>query len=105
MKLYKNTNSIIYISFRRLVGFLDDSVVKNLPANGGDVGLIPGLGISTGEGNANPPQHSRVGNPMDRAREIPWTELGGLQSMGSQNSPHIHTIHFMLPKLVFVFQL
>ena len=29
-------------------------MVKNLPANVGDGGLIPGLGRSSGEGNGNP---------------------------------------------------
>ena len=36
-------------------------MVKNLPANAGDardVGLIPGLGRSTGVGNGNPLQYS-----------------------------------------------
>ena len=47
-------------------GFPGDSVVKNLPASAGDVGLIPGLGRSPGEGNGNPLQHSCLGNPMDR---------------------------------------
>ena len=32
-------------------GFPGGSVVKNLPANAGDTGLIPGLGRSPGEGN------------------------------------------------------
>ena len=36
------------------VGFPCGSVVKNLPANAGDVGLIPGSGRSPGEGNGNP---------------------------------------------------
>ena len=35
-------------------GFPDGSVVKNLPANAGGVGLIPELGRSPGEGNGNP---------------------------------------------------
>ena len=35
-------------------GFPGGSVVKNLPANIGDVGFIPGLGRSSGEGNGNP---------------------------------------------------
>ena len=39
-------------------------MVKNSPANGGDV---PGSGMSPGEGNGNPLQYSRLGNPMDRA--------------------------------------
>ena len=37
-----------------LTGFPGDSVVKNLPANEGDTGLIPGLGRSLGGGNGNP---------------------------------------------------
>ena len=35
-------------------GFLSGSVVKNPPANAGDMDLIPGLGSSPGEGNDNP---------------------------------------------------
>ena len=41
-------------------------VVKNLPANAGDVGLTPGLGKSPGEGNGNPLQYFCLGNPKDR---------------------------------------
>ena len=44
-------------------------VVKNPPANVGDirdVGLIPGLGRSPGEGNGNPLQYSCLENPKDR---------------------------------------
>ena len=47
-------------------GFPGGSVVKNLPANAGDVGLIPGSGRSPGEGNGNPFQYSCLGNAMDR---------------------------------------
>ena len=44
-------------------------VVKNQPANAGDVrdtGLIPGLGRSPGEGYSNLLQYSCLENPMDR---------------------------------------
>ena len=44
-------------------------VVKNLPANAGDVrdaGLIPGLGRSAGGGHGNPLQYSCLENPRDR---------------------------------------
>ena len=50
------------------MGFLGGTVVKN-PANAGDirdVGSIPGLGKSSGEGNSNPLQYSCLENPMDR---------------------------------------
>ena len=41
-------------------------VVKNLPANAGDSGSVPGLGRSPGEGNGNPLQYSCLEDPMDR---------------------------------------
>ena len=41
-------------------------VVKNLPANAGDMGLIPGWRRSPGEGHGNPLQYPCLGNPMDR---------------------------------------
>ena len=56
-------------------------IVKNPPVNAEDVGSIPGLGRSPGEGNGNPLQYPCL--------EIPWTEEpGGLQSMGSQRVGH-----------------
>ena len=45
----------------------------------GDLGLIPGLGRSPGEGNGYPLQYSCLENPTDRE------EPGGLQSMGSKS--------------------
>ena len=50
----------------RNMGFPGDSVVKNPPANAGDVGLIPGLGRSPGGGNGNPLQYSLLKNHTDR---------------------------------------
>ena len=52
-------------------------MVKNLPANAEDMGLITGLGRPPGEGNGSPLQYS--------CRE--WTEESGrLQSMEMQKS-------------------
>ena len=54
-------------------------MVKNLPANAGDMGLIPGSGQSLGEEMAT---HSSI---------LAWEqteEPGGLQSMGSQRVKH-----------------
>ena len=54
-----------YIVWASQVGL----VVKNPSANSGDikdVGLIPGLGRSPGEGNGNPLQYSCLENPTDR---------------------------------------
>ena len=47
-------------------GFPGGSVVKNLTANTGDAGSVPGLRRSPGEGNGNPVQYSFLENPMDR---------------------------------------
>ena len=44
-------------------------VVKNLPANAGDVrdtGTIPGSGRYSGGGHGNPLQYSCLENPVDR---------------------------------------
>ena len=40
--------------------------VKRLPTMRVDLGLIPGLGRSPGEGNGNPLQYPCLENPMDR---------------------------------------
>ena len=45
--------------------FPGDSVVKNPPANAGDMGSIPGVGRSPGEGNGKPLQYSCLENPRD----------------------------------------
>ena len=50
-------------------GFPNGSVVKNSPANAGDMrdmGLIPGSGRYPRGGNGNPLQYSCLENPMDR---------------------------------------
>ena len=47
--------------------FLGGSDGKKKSAyNAGDLGSIPGLGRSPGEGNGNPLQYSCLANPMDR---------------------------------------
>ena len=50
-------------------------MVKDLPANEGDVNLIPKPGRSPGEGNDNPLQHSILGRPTDR--EAWWATVYG----------------------------
>ena len=57
---FLKNNSIISWSFS------SGSVVKNPPADAGDVGSIPGSRRSLGEGSGNPLQYSSLGNPMDR---------------------------------------
>ena len=48
------------------LGFPGSSVAEESTCNAEDPGSIPGLGRSLGEGNGNPLQYSRLGNPMDR---------------------------------------
>ena len=38
----------------------------NPPANAGDMGSVPGLGRSSGEGNSSQFQYSCLGNAIDR---------------------------------------
>ena len=82
--------------------FPGDSVVKKLPADTGDLGLIPGLGRFPGEGN---------GSPLDiLAWKIPWTEEPGMlhgdykrvgHNLGTKQQyiythTHKHTYNFSL---------
>ena len=52
------------------------SVIKNLPANEGDTGLIPGSGRSPIEGNGNLLHYSCLGNLMDRG--VWWATIHGV---------------------------
>ena len=54
--------------------FPGGSVVKNLPANAGDAGSIPGLERSPGEENGKSFWHSCLENPQQRilAGYSPW---------------------------------
>ena len=64
---------------KRVTNFPSGSDGKASAYNARDLGLIPGLGRSPGEGNGN---HS-----SNLAWKIPWTEEPGrLKSMGSPNS-------------------
>ena len=67
------------------MGFLDDSVIKNPPANAEDAResvSIPESGRSGGEGMAT---HSYI-----HSWKIPWTkEPGRLQPMGSQSQTQL----------------
>ena len=47
-------------------GFPSGSDGKESACNSGDLGLIPGLGRSPGEGNGYPLQYSCLENSMDR---------------------------------------
>ena len=63
---YKSIINLVLGRVNEHVGFPGGSVVKNLPANGGDMSLIPGSGRSPGEGNENLLQYFCLGNPIYR---------------------------------------
>ena len=68
-------------------GFSGASDGKESACNAGDLGMIPGLGRSTGGGNSSPLQYSCLGNP--------WTEEPGrLLSMESQRLDMTERFHF-----------
>ena len=71
------------------MGFPGGSVVKNLPANAGNTGSVPGLGRSTREGNGTPLQYSCLENPMDR--EAWWATVHEVSKSQTQLSTHTHT--------------
>ena len=77
------TTSVFLTSYYLSTGFPGGLVVKNPPANARDMGSIPGLGRSLGEGNGNPLQYSCLEKPMDK-------ESCGLWSMGLQSQTQLN---------------
>ena len=59
------------------MGFPDGSEVKSYSCNAGDLGLIPGLGRSPGEGKGNPLQYSCLENP--KYGEALWATVHGVK--------------------------
>ena len=55
----------MYNRFWVRLDFLGGSDGKASACNAGDLGAIPGLGRSPGEGNGNPLQYSCLENPID----------------------------------------
>ena len=68
-------------------GFPGGSHGKESACNAEDLGSIPGLGRSPGEGNRNPLQYSCLENSMDRGAW--WATVHGLAPLSS-NSPSLH---------------
>ena len=68
LMLFENENLIKSLPREKasLGGFPSGSEVKASASNEEDLGSIPGLGRSPGEGNGNPLQYSCLENPMDR---------------------------------------
>ena len=59
-----------------VLGFPGGSDGKESACNAGDLGSIPGLGRSPGEGNGNPLQYPCLENPMDRGAW--WATVHGV---------------------------
>ena len=66
-------------------------MVKNPPANAGDMGQVPGPGRSPGEGNGNPLQCSYLENPMDGGAW--WIEVHGVAKNRTGLSDFTFTFH------------
>ena len=75
-------------------------MLKNPPVNAedtGDVGLIPQLRRSPGEGNDNPLQYSCLGNTMDRGAW--WATVHGVARVGhnlATKPPPVGVMEFQL---------
>ena len=63
-------------------------MVKNLTADAGDLGLIPGSGRCPGEGNDNPLQYSCLENSMERGDW--WATVHGSQESDTTRQLNHH---------------
>ena len=69
-------------------------MVKASAYNAGDLGSIPGLGRSTGEGNGNPLQYSCLENPMDRGAWWATVPQGRKESDTTKRLHFTSSLHF-----------
>ena len=76
-----NSSSTVYIALTLYLGFPGGSDSKESAWNVGDMGLIPGLGRSPEERNANPLQCSCLENSMDRGAW--WTTVHEVTKSGT----------------------
>ena len=99
--IFLGGNIFIYGYLGGRTGFPGGAVVKNPPANAGDVrdvGSIPGSGRSPGEGHGSPPQDSCLENPMDRGAWLA-TVHGAAKSWTQLSAAHMeigHTLYVCL---------
>ena len=73
-------------------GFPRSLVIKESACNAGDLGSVPGSGISPGEGNDNPLQYSCLENSMDRGAW--WAVVLGV----TKNRTRLSDFHFLSKK-------
>ena len=66
--------------------FPGSSEVKASAGNAGDLGSIPGLGRSPGEGNGTPLQYSCLENPMDGGAW--WATVHGVANSQTRVKEH-----------------
>ena len=78
------------VFFLEKKGFPGGSEVKASACNAGDLGSIPGLGRSPGEGNDNPLQYSCLENPMDRGAW--WATVHGVAKSWTRLSGFTHSL-------------
>ena len=82
-------------------GLLGGTLVKNPPANTGDLGLIPGSGRSPGERNGDPLQNSCLENSMDRGAW--WITVHGVTKSQTQLSTRARSFQSQAVLLSFWF--
>ena len=109
--IYKHCRQILYHVSRKgnprilewvayPLGFPGGSEVKPSACNAGDLGSIPGLGRSPGEGNGNPLQYSRLENPMDKGAW--WATVHGVIKSWTQLSDFTHSLMQPIPSAAYL---
>ena len=85
-----NVSRELLFMFKTNKGFPGGSEVKASACNAGDLGSIPGLGRSSGEGNGKPLQYSCLENLMDGGAW--WARVHGVANNQTRLSDFTHSL-------------
>ena len=75
------------------MGFPGDSAGKESTCNMGDLGSVPGLGRSPGEGNGNPLQYPCLENPHGQRSLVGYSPWGHKESDTTEATKHNKAQH------------
>ena len=99
---HNTLSSVQWAFFKGFINFPGDSDGKESACNAGDLGSIPGLGRSYGEGHGNPLQYSCLENPHgQRSLAVGYSPWGHKESDTTERLSKIYIFTCIYTKYIY----